>query len=848
MLCAYLALAAAFRDLQMNLLTTQDSRIYYKLRRFGPVVAAVVATTLSFILFFIIRQWERRDLQTGLQAIAQQRLELLRESIGESLESLHSLGSFYETGLPVDRAHFRQFVSDTLARRREIQALSWTPKVPASERAAYEAAARDDGFPDFQFTERDPASGHMVRARTQAGFYYPVYYIEPLDHNRAAFGFDLNARIETLSLARDQAGAVATPLIRLMQEKANEPGFIVYLPLYRGLTPPVTMEARRAANTGFVAAVFRLADLVSPALARLPGMRVVLRDSGRSSPDTAYALPTADESPPWHELAPYTLALPVAGREWQVTFTPTTAFLAGRRPWQSWAVLFGGLLATTLLTGYLLADLRRDAAIACANDALQSEVIERKRAEEAAASANRAKTDFLTSLSHEIRTPLNSILGYTQILERDPELPRRHRDAVGALGNSGHHLLGLLNSILDLSKIEAGRMEIQRNIFDLPALVHSLADMFKPRCAEKRLPFRVVCPSAGQRPVFGDEGKLRQILINLIGNAIKFTPRGEVFIGVRPAGGDQWLFEVIDTGIGFSDQERAGLFTPFNQTAAGRRSGGTGLGLAIALRQVELMGGKLDVQSEPGTGTRFFFTLPLPAAAALPASLGATPLPHFAAGVTVRALVVDDNRDNRHILARLLADIGCVVAEAGDTARALDIARQAPPDILFIDVLLGDTTGPELLAALRTDGLPASTPVLFHTAVLLERAQRDALCASGADLLAKPFRAEDLCTCLRRLPGVRFEEPAIAAAAAETPLPNLDLVVLPEDLCARMTVAAELHSTTVLKACLEELRQLGGPAEALADHFRQLLRAYDLAAIALLLSRVHVQPAESSTS
>ncbi len=832
------------RTAEMPSATTQTFRLRSGLRQWGPAAAAVAATTLSFVLFFLIRQWERRDSQAVLQAIARQRLELLRESLGDSLESLHSLGSFYETGLPVDREYFRRFVAGTLARRREIQAFSWTPRVPAGERTAYEEGAHADGFADFQFTERDPLTGQMVRARTQSEFYYPVYYIEPLDRNRAAFGFDLNARIETLNLARDQAHAVATPLIRLMQEKTNEPGFIVYLPLYKG-QPPATVEARREANAGFVAAVFRLADLVGPAIARQPGLRVVLRDSGDLSPEATYVLPAADNSPPWRELAPCTLALPVAGREWQITFTPTTAFLAGRRPWQSWAVLAGGLLATALLVGYLLADLRRDAAIARANAALQAEVIERKRAEEAAAAASRAKSDFLTNLSHEIRTPLNSILGYTQILERDPDLPRRHRDAVGALANSGHHLLGLLNSILDLSKIEAGRMEMQRDVFDLSALVHGLAEMFKPRCAEKRLTLRVACPVAGPHPALGDEGKLRQILINLIGNAIKFTPRGEVFVGARPTGGDQWLFEVIDTGIGLSADERIGLFTPFHQTAAGRRSGGTGLGLAIARRHVELMGGQLEVQSEPGTGTRFFFTLPLPAAAALPAGPGAAPLPHLSPGVTVRALVVDDNRDNRRILAHLLADIGCVVAEAGDIDRARDIARQAPPDILFIDVLLTDTTGPELLAALRADGLPDSAIVLFHTAALLERTQRDALRAGGADLLAKPFRAEDLCACLRRVPGVRFDEPVATTGGTEVPPPDLDRIVLPEELCARMTVAAELHSTTVLKACLEELRQLGGPAEALADHLRQLLRAYDLGAIARLLSRLRVQHAES---
>jgi CheY-like chemotaxis protein len=207
----------------------------------------------------------------------------------------------------------------------------------------------------------------------------------------------------------------------------------------------------------------------------------------------------------------------------------------------------------------------------------------------------------------------------------------------------------------------------------------------------------------------------------------------------------------------------------------------------------------------------------------------------------VRALVVDDNRDNCIVLTRLLADLGCRVVAAGTAERAHDIVRQAPPDIIFLDVLLDGITGPVLLAALHADGLPATTPVLFHTAAMLERAQRDALRAHGADLLAKPFRIEDLGACLRRVPGVRFE-----AALPEAPPPapaDLEQVVLPEELCARMGVAAELHSTTVLKACFEELRQLGGPAVPLADHLRHLLRAYDLAEISRLLSRVRVQPA-----
>jgi len=798
---------------------------------------------LSVALFLTIRAWEHRAAQSAVEAASAQRVELLRESLGNSLEALHSLGSLYAIGEPIDRDHFRRFAASALARRPELQALSWTPRVPAAARAAFEAAARADGFADFQFTERDPATNRMVRARDQPDFYYPVYFIEPLARNRAAFGYDLNARLATLARARDTAVAVATPPIQLMQEQSREPGFIVYLPLYAG-PPPATLAARRAVNTGFVAAVFRVADLVRPALAKQSGLRVTLRDTALSASPLVYAAPAADNAPSAAGLAPCRFALPFAGREWEIVFTPTASFAPGQRAWQSWAVLAAGLALTGLLAGYLLSSLRRNAQIARANAALQAEVVERKRAEEAAAAASRAKSDFLASLSHEIRTPLNAILGYTQILERDRSLPPRHRDAVAALANSGHHLLGLLNSILDLSKIEAGRMELQREVFDPPALVRGLAEMFKPRCAEKRLTLRVACPAEGASHVLGDEGKLRQVLINLLGNAIKFTPRGEVYVSARPdeSAPDHWLFEVIDTGIGLTPAERAGLFAPFHQTDAGRRHGGTGLGLAIARGQVELLGGRLEVQSEAGTGTRFFFTLPLPAAVVAPAAVTIATLPHLASGIAVRALVIDDNSDNRHILARLLADLGCAVAKAATAGGARDIVRQTPPDIVFLDVLLADTTGPELLAKLHADGLPANTPVLFHTAAMLEHAQRDALRAHGADLLAKPFRIEDLCACLRRLPGVRFETPA-TFAAPELPSPaDLEQIVLPEDLCARMTVAAELHSTTVLKACLEELRQLGGPAAPLADHLRHLLRAYDLAAIARLLNRLRVHP------
>ncbi|HTJ77794.1 MAG TPA: CHASE domain-containing protein [Rariglobus sp.] len=811
-------------------------------RLYAPVVATLVAgLAFSIALFLTIRSWERRETQAAVLAAASQRVELLRESLGNSLEALHSLRSFFEAqgADRVDYGHFQQFVRGILARHPELQALSWTPRVPAAQRTAFESQARDEGLNGFEFTELDPATDHMVPARIRQDYYYPVYFIEPLDRNQAALGYDLNGRITTLIKARDTGDAVSTPPIQLVQEERHEPGFIVYLPLFSSATAN-TVEARRKENIGFVAAVFRVADLVNPALAGLQDLRVHVSDVAAGSA-LGYDVPHNDSQPDSTDLAPCVLPLSFAGRDWLLTFTPSEHFDGGRRPWQSWTVLVGGLLLTSLLAGYILGDLRRDTEVARANAALQVEVVERKRAEESAAAANRAKSDFLASLSHEIRTPLNSILGYAQIIGRDPDLPRRHHDAVGALANSGQHLLGLLNAILDLSKIEAGRMDVQREVFDLHALVHGIAEMFKPACAEKNLTLRVGLVGDGAQPVVGDEGKLRQVLINLIGNAIKFTPRGEILVGLGTAGDDLWRFEVIDTGIGLSPDERAGLFAPFHQTTIGRRYGGTGLGLAIARRQVELMGGMIEVQSEPGVGSRFQFTLPLPASV-VPASITLGPLPKLAAGVTVRALVVDDNRDNRILLTRLLADLGCRVASAANASSARDIALCAP-DILFIDVLLGETTGPALVATLRTDGLPDTVPVIYHTAALLNHQDHDAIRADGGTLLAKPFRLEDLCTCLLRVPGARFEE--IPGTPAPPPL-ELDRIVLPQELCTRMTVAAELHSTTVLKACLDDLRALGGPAVPFADHLRHLLRAYDLASIARLLTRVQVEsPAET---
>ena len=441
-------------------------------------------------------------------------------------------------------------------------------------------------------------------------------------------------------------------------------------------------------------------------------------------------------------------------------------------------------------------------------------------------------------MSHEIRTPLNAILGYSQILQRDRQLTAEQRDAIGSISASGQHLLGLINEILDLSKIEAGRMELNLVDFDLAALGQGLTATFQPLCAGKRIGFRVVFDGDGKKYVTGDEGKLRQVLINLLGNAVKFTNVGEVFFRCKNVVDDVWSFEVIDTGLGIPEEERASIFKPFHQGSNSQHQGGTGLGLAIAQRQVELLGGRLELQSERGIGSRFVFQISLPAAAAGEPQLVPLLPQRLKPGQTIRALVVDDRKENCEILGRMLTSVGCEVLFAATGGEALRTARENFPQIIFLDLLLPDMNGIEVARELLSKPTEAKSKIVAHTASALAQYREAAWQAGCVDFIPKPIRAERVYDCLRIHLDAEFEY-AEASPAMDCPIAwEAGQLALPDELYARLATAAELHSTTVLKSCLIELRQLGPGAEQLAEHIRHLMRSYDMAGILRLISRV----------
>ena len=474
-------------------------------------------------------------------------------------------------------------------------------------------------------------------------------------------------------------------------------------------------------------------------------------------------------------------------------------------------------------------------------DALQTHTEELSRASEAAEAANHAKSTFLANMSHEIRTPMNAILGFAQIVGNDPDLDDRHRKSVGTIRQSGEHLLKLINDILDISKIEAGHEQLNRSDFDLKVLVDALGDMFGMRCHQAGLVWELESEvPAGC--VEGDEGKLRQVLINLVGNAVKFTETGTVKLKVGALGDNRYAFEVRDTGPGIPEEKQAAIFEPFQQEEEGLRQGGTGLGLAISMGHVEMMGGNIALESRLGEGSRFMFTLELPQGQTPMRSADTTDwscVRHLADGQTLRALVVDDVKTNRELLEHMLTQIGVQVETAENGAEGLEQVGREMPDIVFLDIRMPVMDGPEMLKRMRREHGEEAAEVVAVTASVFDHQRQAYLDLGFAAFLSKPLESDQIYACLAELLGVKFDfaeaESNDVSAAAER---DWTEVALPPDVYADLAAAVSSHSITGLRKGLDRLKE---NAPDLAAHLGELASQFDMTGIKTVLDEISPQ-------
>jgi PAS domain S-box-containing protein len=391
-----------------------------------------------------------------------------------------------------------------------------------------------------------------------------------------------------------------------------------------------------------------------------------------------------------------------------------------------------------------------------------------RRLEEAAAeakAANRAKSTFLSTMSHEIRTPMNAILGYAQLMLRDPSLGTDAKTNLRIIGRSGEHLLGLINDVLDMAKIEAGRTELNPTTFHLPGVLDDLAAMFRLRAEAKALRFSMLTNVESAAYVVADEGKIRQVLINLLGNAIKFTERGQVALHVTLEQRNQgrlWLAaRVEDSGKGISEQDQQKLFEPFSQVkGALNTQEGTGLGLAITRKYARLMGGDVTVSSSPGTGSIFNFEIPIERGNGEVAVARQNPLRVRrlrSETSVVRILVADDQIENRDWLMKLLTSIGFSVRGAQNGEAAIRSWEEWNPRLILMDVHMPVMDGLEATRKIKADPRGRETIIVALTASAMDDDRR-AVVQSGADgFIAKPCREDELLEKLRADLSIDYE-------------------------------------------------------------------------------------------
>ncbi len=489
------------------------------------------------------------------------------------------------------------------------------------------------------------------------------------------------------------------------------------------------------------------------------------------------------------------------------------------------------------------------------NAELEQRVEERTRelvlAKEAAEQANRAKSVFLANMSHEIRTPLNAVLGFAQILKRDAALTPRQTVMLHTIARSGRHLLNLINDILDMSKIEAGRLELSPVDFCLYDLLDDVEMMLRSRAQAKHLQLLMERDESVPRYVNADEGKLRQVLINLMGNAVKFTKTGGVAVRVRadaePGGAVgqpiaiRLVVEVEDSGPGIAEDEQDRIFEPFRQSTANQEVGGTGLGLALSRRIVERMDGSLTVKSQVGKGSCFRFDeLVTPVeGSAQKEEREARQVVGLEPGIgPIRILIVDDQKDNRDLLAALLEPVGFEIREAVNGQETLDVFEAWAPHAVLMDIRMPVMDGYEATRRIKDTEQGHTTPVIAVTASVSDDAEKEVLAMGVDGYVRKPFREEEIFAVLGKFLGLHYVYAETAAHDQEKdgvqPITREDLATLPEALRQAMCQTVDEGDMAGLQALINQVEAKDAKA---ARKLRNLADQHDYETLTHILAK-----------
>lgn len=768
--CGGLILAGAIESLMARQGAEAGDIVSRKLTRLRiafAITAGAFGLALSIAAATVTHDQLNRTTQLEFERFVLSFESNLRLTLEDSVDPLFAIKSLFENQDDMSSETFDAMVTPWLSRNDTLLALEWLPSVTSADRTAFTAEVRSAERPDFDIRER--REGALVSA-AERPTYYPVRYVVPLRGNEAVVGFDLGSspeRYDALQAAIAYGDAAMTEPIQLVQDGGTRLGVLVMLPAYGGDLDQVL---------GFALGVYRLDDLLKTVHRRsaIPeDVAIHVVDAGASD-DRAQIYSSTGLAPNQIRRTADRVAesgggatgeLSFGARRWTIVAEPNAGSFNLIWHWEPWAVLVFGSILSGILAFYLLSLTRTEAQIArLVEERTQLLESTKREAEEAmrqAKLASRAKSEFLAHMSHELRSPLNAILGYADLLLKGPPLhedPKRTRTHVETIISSGRHLLSLIGDILDLSKIEAGQMSLERIAFDLRQVIEELVSIMALPADERNNTLRLEVPDNLHRWVTGDPVRVRQVLMNFLSNSVKFTDNGTIEVRIaRKSEDDREMrlrFSIVDDGIGIPADKQAGIFDAFSQAdlSTTRQYGGSGLGLAINKQLVKAMGGEIGLWSKEGIGSEFWFEITLLKAEPQDPEQEAEDEEELDVP-PMSLLVVEDIEVNRIMAQMMLENAGHRVETAENGAVAVEQVEKDQFDAVLMDVHMPVMDGLAATAAIRQleDPVRRAVPIIALTADIASSNIQICLDAGMNHYCPKPFNMKALSKILRNL-------------------------------------------------------------------------------------------------